>query len=117
MSTRTEWVKRVRRWQESDLTAAEFAAEMGLNANTLSHWKWKLAKEARERQAQASRSSEPDVEEATFVEVTPPASTWWAASERIELVVEDVVVRVPDVFDTDTLRQVLEALRPVEDEE
>jgi len=43
------------------------------------------------------------------VEVWPPAS-WWQMSERIEVVVGDFVVRVPDGFDTSTLRQVIDAL-------
>jgi hypothetical protein len=44
---RTTWAKRVERWKESGLTAAEYAAEIGANANTLVFWKWKLGSEAR----------------------------------------------------------------------
>ncbi len=36
------WAKRVERWRESGLTAKEYAAEVGLNANTLAHWGWRL---------------------------------------------------------------------------
>jgi hypothetical protein len=40
-ATRDEWQRRVRRWGESGLTAKEFAAETGVNVNSLTHWKWK----------------------------------------------------------------------------
>lgn len=35
---REVWAKRVERWRESGLTAKEYAAEVGLNPNTLTHW-------------------------------------------------------------------------------
>jgi transposase len=38
---RDEWAKRVQRWQESGLTAREFADEFGLKATSLSFWKWR----------------------------------------------------------------------------
>src|SRR5688572_27597837 len=41
---REEWAKRVERWCESGLTAAEFAAELGINARTLTYWKWVLGR-------------------------------------------------------------------------
>ena len=46
-ANREEWAKRIERWRDSGLTAAEFAAELGLNARTLTYWKWMLGKEAR----------------------------------------------------------------------
>ncbi len=121
-STREQWAKRVRRWVDSGLTAPEFAAEMGLNPRTLRYWKWRLGKEGREatsssRRARRSRSKRqpkalPAPTRASFVEVTPAASTLARASrlstDRIELVVDDhLVVRVPDGFDSETLRRVL----------
>ena len=44
---REEWAKRVERWRDSGLGCAEFAAELGVNARTLTYWKWVLGKEAR----------------------------------------------------------------------
>jgi hypothetical protein len=41
-STREEWAKRVRRWKQSGLAAREFEAWTGINARTLSYWKWRL---------------------------------------------------------------------------
>jgi DNA-binding transcriptional regulator YiaG len=39
---REVWEKRVARWRESGLKAKEFACEVGVNANTLAHWAWRL---------------------------------------------------------------------------
>lgn len=46
-SRREQWRKRVQRWQDSGLTAEEFAQETGLNVGTLRHWKYTLDKEVR----------------------------------------------------------------------
>jgi hypothetical protein len=110
-TSREVWAKRVQRWQESDLTAAEFAAEIGINARTLSYWKWRLGKEAREtsrrskrRQRSTRRGERGASTRAKFVEVTGVGPN----AERIELVVDaGVVVRVPDGFEAETLRRVL----------
>ncbi len=37
-SSRDEWAKRVERWVDSGLTAAEFGAEAGINPRTLTFW-------------------------------------------------------------------------------
>lgn len=42
------WAKRIERWRDSGLTATEFAAEVGVNAKSLSHWKWRLHKGAQQ---------------------------------------------------------------------
>lgn len=39
------WVKRVERWQDSSLSAKEFAAELGISHHTLEHWRYRLARE------------------------------------------------------------------------
>ena len=46
-TSRAEWAKRVERWQDSGLTAKEYAAETGLNASTLSYWKRRLVSKAK----------------------------------------------------------------------
>lgn len=39
--SREVWLKRVERWRESGLSAAEFANEVGINAGSLRHWGWR----------------------------------------------------------------------------
>ena len=40
--THREWARLVRQWQRSGKTARAFGDERGVNANTLSCWKWQL---------------------------------------------------------------------------
>ncbi len=42
-AVREAWAKRVERWKDSGLSAKEYAAETGLNAHSLSWWRWRLA--------------------------------------------------------------------------
>ncbi len=113
-ASREVWAQRVQRWQDSDLTAAEFAAEIGINPRTLSYWKWRLGKEARQtskrkRPRSATRRARASRKKAKFVEVTAPKVL--TSGDRIELVVDaGVVVRVPDGFETETLRRVLQTV-------
>lgn len=100
------------------MTAKEFAAEYGFNANTLIHWNWKFNKELRGSNARAATASLPELLEHTregeversalqFVEVLR-ASPSSLGDDRIELVLAvGVVVRVPSTFDEDVLRRVL----------
>jgi hypothetical protein len=79
------------------LSANEFAAEIGVNARTLTYWKWKLG-----------RSESRGVE---FVEVSPTAVAADAANEQLEVVLDGgVVIRVPARFDAEALRRVVAAL-------
>ena len=112
-ASRETWQKRVERWGASGLTAAEFAPEIGVNARTLTYWKWKLGSVVTgERHPQRGRGPEP---EPTFVEVIPaPLSTVssdGAASEALEIVLSGGIrVRVPARFDAEALRRVVAAL-------
>lgn len=56
-TNRADWIKRVERWQDSGLTAKEFASELGIKASTLTHWKWRLDKERREGQPSCAEAS------------------------------------------------------------
>jgi hypothetical protein len=107
MTAREKWRGLVRRWKESGLTCDGFAAQAGINAGTLSYWKWRLGKEATPAKRSPRRAEAP-----VFVEVTPTAGWTPRTSERIELVVnDDIVVRVPEHFDDESLRRVLGVLR------
>jgi hypothetical protein len=114
-TSRQEWAKRVERWQDSDLTAAEFSEELGINARTLSYWKWRLGKDG----SPGSRTKRPRRDRQKSVERTKPKFVEMTAAlsaPGLELVVgERVVVRVPDGFEVETLRRVMTALDVRED--
>lgn len=106
-ATRQDWEKRVERWKDSGLTAREYAAEIGVNTNTLQHWGWKLKTEATDQPQKPARRRRPSKKRAnervTFVELaheTPSASPF-------ELVVGKVVVRIPPSFDAEALNRLL----------
>jgi hypothetical protein len=104
---REVWEPRVRRLRESDLTVAEFAAELGVKASTLTYWKWRLGKEAREIKPHV----EPARKAPTFVEVKPEGSAPTSSAERIEIMLAGgLLIRVPEKFEPETLRRVVAAL-------
>jgi hypothetical protein len=118
---REEWAKRVERWRDSGLSCAEFAAELGVNARTLTYWKWMLGKEARgekrvwpsrpARHARAPRatateppSSPPVLKGLVEVQAAP-------RDGRFELELGNGRrLRVPASFDAAELRRLLGAL-------
>lgn len=116
---REVWAKRVERWRESGLTAKEYAAEVGVNANTLSHWGWRLRGEEG-RPKKRRRRAEGVPARLDWVEVVAPDSANGSpASETevtpgarsggwFELVVgRGRVVRVPTDFDREALDRLL----------
>jgi transposase-like protein len=104
---REVWEPRVRRLRESDLTVAEFAAELGVKPSTLTYWKWRLGKEARGTESKVAKARRAP----KFVEVKADDVTPTVVRERIEIVVEGgAVIRVPEGFRPETLRQVMAAL-------
>jgi transposase-like protein len=66
-ASREEWQKRVERWRDSGLSAEQFASELGINANTLKFWSYKLAKPAARAEGRRQRKPEPAI--ASFVEL------------------------------------------------
>ena len=98
--SREVWIERVRQWRESGQTAKEFAAEVGIKHNTLTHWAWSLKKQEQE----AQRSADADV---SFVEVQAgpadggPLEVVLAGHRRI---------LVPNEFDRDALVRLVGAL-------
>ena len=112
---REVWKKRLERWVDSGLTTKEFAAEIGVNPNTLAGWRWRLGAEARQKAAVQPQAS--------FVEVVAPlvsreakpekkSAAVTVAVEPIELVLptSGIRVRVPARFDVSALRRVVDAL-------
>lgn len=116
--SREIWVKRVERWRDSGLSAAEFAAEIGVNVASLRHWSWRLNAERRLPDDQQPAAGAAPL---TWVEVAAPASVPAAPAaqspqsdekpDRLELVLGGgVIVRVPDRFEPEALRRLLSAL-------
>src|SRR5262245_59956082 len=100
--SRAAWERRVRRWERSGLSAAEFAAREGVNPRTLSFWKLKLGR-SRLPDANRQRAS------VEFVEVVPEAVPQQDAAT--EIVVERYRVRLDRGADEATLARVLDAVR------
>jgi len=118
-ATRQEWVKRIERWQDSGLTAKEFAAEIDVPPTSLSYWKWKLRQEnktpaaatteivAKHRTPRAPRSAPAP----RFLELVSQPSPQVVDVALLEVVLRSgVVVRVPTQFDESALRRVVTLL-------
>ena len=107
-SNQEQWRKRVERWKDSGLTAREFAAETGINFHTLRFWSSRLQSEKRGKSGAMVVAPKP-----RFIEVTEAltGAKPVLGGSRLELVVADVVIRVPVGFDEKTLRQVLSVVR------
>jgi hypothetical protein len=106
---RDVWAKRVERWRGSGLTADEFAAEVGVKANTLRHWSWLLKREERTHRRKMSKGT---ASAASFVEVVAgPSFSSPTAPDALDIIVRDSIrIRVPVVFDPDLLRRVIAAV-------
>lgn len=114
---RETWAKRVERWKESGLSAKEIAAELGINARSLSWWRWQLSKSdpvseaprsrrRRSRSAPVPTSLAPALSPVTFVEMTASV-----IGEPLEIVMPSTLrVRVPTGFDDATLGRLLDVL-------
>lgn len=110
-ASRAEWVKRVERWQDSGLTAKEFAAELAVSPNSLTFWKWKLRRE-RSTQVDAKKAMKPVAKatEPKFLQLVPTHSEADGAVPLEVVIGGDIVVRVPRDFDEHTLTRVIRAL-------
>jgi hypothetical protein len=104
---RETWAKRVERWKDSGLSAAEFATEIGVTPKALSWWKWQLGKgEKRKATQRRPRARKVALSPMTFVEMSAPAR-----SDALELVLPSgvrILVRAP--VDSDALGRVLDVL-------
>jgi len=107
-ATRAEWIKRVERWQDSGLTAKEFAAELDVTTSALTYWKLKLR---RERGAVGAKDTPSRTSPTTKFLQLVPTSVHADTGAPLELILRGgVVVRVPRDFDEPTLTRVLAML-------
>jgi hypothetical protein len=105
-TSRQEWAKRVQCWKDSGLTAHEFAAEIGVKADTLRHWSWQLNHEARNSSGKPPREKPDGKQLPAFVEV----GTVVTSHAAFEITLGGAVVRVPVDFDAAALRRLLDVV-------
>ena len=48
MDTRKKWAQRIKEWERSGLTRAQFTAGKDFHPASLSYWKWRLLREERD---------------------------------------------------------------------
>jgi hypothetical protein len=114
-ATREEWSKRVERWQDSRLTAKEFAAELDISPASLTFWKWKLGQTktvgASMRGSARGREKLTRTETPTRFLQLVPAPDVPLATSRLEVVFANgVVLRVPNDFDESALARLVKLL-------
>jgi hypothetical protein len=112
-AARETWRKRVERWNDSGLTAAEFAGELGISERSLRWWKWRLGSESANRPRGRTKRSRPkssSTPSPTVPLIDVPQVA--VASAPIEIVLRSrVELRVAAGFDGPTLERVLEILK------
>jgi transposase len=106
-ASRAIWAKRVERWKDSGLSAKQFAGEIGVSAQSLTFWRWKLrrdgsAGENREA-APARRRRSTAASTPTFMQLVP-TSLQASGSSMLEVILANgLAVRVSPQFDEATL--------------
>ena len=109
------WAKRVERLADSGLTLKEFAAEIGVNANTLAGWRWRIqTRKCEEVSRQPSTPRFLEIVAAPGDERPPEDGEQRApevAAEPFELLLGGGHrIRVPVRFDPAALRRLVDAL-------
>ncbi len=106
-ANRDEWQKRVERWNDSGLSAKQFAAETGINAGTLQFWKYKLKRQSAES-ARAARRRGRRRSLSSLIEVRPVTV---AADSRFEIELNNGRrLRLPPTFDANALKALVAVL-------
>jgi hypothetical protein len=106
-ANRGEWQKRVERWNDSGLSAKQFAADTGINAGTLQFWKYKLRKQSAEPPGTARRRAPPPTV-SSLIEVRPMSI---AADNRFEIELNNGRrLRLPATFDANALKALVAVL-------
>lgn len=104
--TRAIWEERIARWQQSKLSAEEYAPREGVRPSSLKWWRWRLSGET--RRAAGATKGEPT--KVAFVEVGVPPSSRAPAQPGscFEVILRNSrVVRVPPGFSDGELARVL----------
>ena len=102
---RAEWAQRVGQWRRSGLTAKAFARSAGVNAGSLTHWVWRLERDARRASVAGQAGGAPLA--AALVELTAAGG----ADARFELELgSGWRLRIPATFDAAALARLLTVL-------
>jgi hypothetical protein len=125
--SREVWAKRVERWKDSDLSANEFAAEVGVNPRTLVWWRTELKRSAARaagKEVPAKRMQASTERSATRSTGPGPVKTRHAhavasvvqvsggSADRLEVVFgSGVTLRIPERFDVDAVGRLVTLLR------
>ena len=104
--SREAWARRIRRWEKSGLSCAEFAAKESVKEKTLAFWRWKLGRTRLVKPRRRAPSGKVD-----FVEVVADAKA--SPATPMEVVVERQRIRISCTSDT-ALGRVLESLKDFE---
>jgi hypothetical protein len=108
--TSEAWGKRVERWRQSGLTAAQFAAREGVNPHTLAHWKWKL-RQGEVPPRRRARDAVEGVRAADFVELVAPRAEMAEPAPAFEVILaHGYRVRIAHGFARDALARLLDVL-------
>jgi transposase-like protein len=108
------WSERVERWIASGKTASAYAAELGVQAQTLRNWRWKLSRMgssgSRRRKAH-DRSAGQATDRACveFLEVRAPIQESSAESYEV-LLPGGGRIRVPASFEATALRRLIDVV-------
>jgi transposase len=108
-TSREEWRKRIERWQQSGLTAEQYASELGINAGTLKFWKYKLGRpEPQEHAATQRKKRTSKAPPLPLVEMRPSVA---AEAPGFELGLSDGKrLRIPTSFEPEALSRLLSVL-------
>jgi transposase len=103
-TNRERWGRRVGEWKRSGLTAREYAARAGLNAGTLSYWKWRLSRDTKPVKQRVTAGPA----RGALLELAPVA----LSDERVEVeLASGHRLRVPAGFDAASLGRLLWVLQ------
>lgn len=113
-ASRAEWIKRVERWKDSGLSAKQFAAEIGVSAQGLTLWRWKLRQsDNRGRSSSVVRGdvSEPQMDASPkFLQLVAAPDAVSSAIPFEVVLPRGLTLRVPTGFDEPTLLRLVELL-------
>jgi len=107
-SKREEWAQRVAAWRRSGQTAKAYASSIGVKAQTLTHWAWRLSYERRQQRSTKRKPGAAKAVAAAMIEVVRKGGV---AATGFELELGSRYrVHVPVEFDAAGLKRLIAVL-------